>query len=86
MTEREKIHSGELYLPTDPDILAEQATYQDKMQQYNTIAHTQPEARSAMLKTLFAEVGEGTCVETPFYANWGVIMSIWENMSMPTMV
>ena len=71
MTEREKIHSGELYLPTDPDILAEQATYQDKMQQYNTIAHTQPEARSAMLKTLFAEVGEGTCVETPFYANWG---------------
>lgn len=71
MTEREKIHSGQLYLPTDPEILAEQARYQDKMQQYNALAHTQPEKRAAMLKELFAEVGEGTCIETPFYANWG---------------
>ena len=70
MTEREKIHSGLLYQPNDPDIMAEQLVYLDMLKEYNEISHLQPERREAMLKKMFAEIGEGCYVETPFYANW----------------
>lgn len=70
MTEREKIHSGMLYQPNDPDIMAEQLVYLDMLKEYNEISHLQPERREAMLKKMFAEIGEGCYVETPFYANW----------------
>jgi galactoside O-acetyltransferase len=39
--------------------------------EYNNIPHVQPECREQMLHKMFAEVGEGCYVETPFYANMG---------------
>ena len=71
MTEREKIHSGLIYQPNDPSIMAEQLIYFDKLKQYNDLPHVPMDLREAMLKELFAEVGENTYVESPFYANWG---------------
>lgn len=71
MTEREKIHSGDIYWPSDPDIMAEQLVYCDKLNEYNAIPKMQTERRTAMLKTMFAEIGEGCYVESPFYSNWG---------------
>lgn len=71
MTEREKIHSGRIYQPMDQEILAEQLAYLDMLKEYNDIPHTQPEKREAMLKKLFADIGENCYIESPFYANWG---------------
>ena len=71
MTEKEKIHSGDLYLPTDPQIMAEQLVYLDMLREYNSIPHVQPEKREQMLRRMFAEVGEGCYIESPFHANWG---------------
>ena len=71
MTEREKIHSGDLYQPGDPAIMAEQMVCADLLMEYNTVPHSQMERREALLKQMFAEIGEGCYVETPFYANWG---------------
>jgi len=71
MTEREKIHSGDIYQPGDPTIMAEQMVYADLLMEYNTVPHSQMERREALLKRMFAEIGEGCYVEAPFYANWG---------------
>ena len=71
MTEREKIHGQVLYQPNDPDILKEQQVYQDLLMEYNQIPHARMEKREALLRQLFAQIGENCYVETPFYANWG---------------
>ena len=71
MTEREKIHAGVLFQPMDPQILAEQLAYLDKMDTYNRIPRIRMEQRRQMLPELFAEVGENCYIESPFYANWG---------------
>ncbi len=71
MTEREKIHSGDIYQPGDPEIMAEQVRYLDMLKEYNAISHLEQEKRDAMLKRMFAQIGENCYVETPFHANWG---------------
>ena len=70
MTEREKIHSGTIYQPNDPEIMAEQLVYLDLLKEYNDIPHVQQERREAQLKKMFAEIGEGCYIESPFHANW----------------
>ena len=47
MTEREKMHSGELYLPDDPDIVAEQTVCLDRLYDYNQTRPTEGEKRAA---------------------------------------
>ena len=58
MTEREKIHSGNIYWPSDPTIMEEQLAYLDLMDEYNNTPRRLQEQRTAMLPKLFAEVGE----------------------------
>lgn len=71
MTEREKIHSGELYLPMDDSIMAEQLGYLDRLYDFNRTRPSELDKRTALLKEMFAEIGEGCYIEPPFYANWG---------------
>ena len=71
MTEREKLHSGVIYNPSDPTIMDEQAVYLDMLKVYNEIPHVEPLLREQMLRKMMAEVGENCYVESPFYANWG---------------
>lgn len=71
MTIKEKQHSGELYLPMDEEILREQLVYLDSLREYNEIPHVQMEKRREKLKEMFAEIGDGCYVESPFYSNFG---------------
>ena len=71
MTEREKIHSGDIYQPNDPNIMQEQLAYLDLMDEYNNTPRRLMEQRAAMLPRLFAEVGENCYIESPYFANWG---------------
>ena len=71
MTEREKIHAGVIYQPNDPAIMAEQLGYLDLMDEYNRTPRRLQTERAAMLKQLFAEVGENCYIESPYFANWG---------------
>ena len=71
MTEREKIHSGGIYQPNDPDIMTEQLGYLDRMDEYNRTPRRLQAERAAMLQELFAEVGENCFIESPYFANWG---------------
>ena len=71
MTEREKIHSRQMYWPSDDSIMTEQLGYLDLMDEYNRIPRRLQKQRQEMLKELFAEVGENAYIESPYFANWG---------------
>ncbi|MBQ4070816.1 MAG: sugar O-acetyltransferase [Clostridia bacterium] len=69
--EKEKLHTGELYLPTDKAIFDRQLALLDKLHQYNSTRPSDLERRTSLLKEMFAEFGEGSYVEIPFHANFG---------------
>ena len=71
MSMKEKMHSGELYLPNDEEILAEQFKKLDLLYEFNSTRPTQMERRKTLLKQMFAEIGEGCYIEPPFHANFG---------------
>ena len=71
MTIHEKMHSGELYLPNDEVLVAEQTACLDKLYDFNQTRPTEGKKREQMLKEMFAELGENCYIEPPFHANWG---------------
>jgi len=71
MSVREKLHSGELYVSTDQELLREQQGYLELLYDFNHTRPSEADRRAALLKELLAECGEGCCVEPPFHANWG---------------
>lgn len=71
MTVKEKMHSGELYLPNDEELLNEQALYLERLYDFNQTRPSEKEKRTAMLKEMFAEIGENCYIEPPFHANFG---------------
>ena len=68
---REKMHNTELYLPTDPEIMKEQQGYMNLLYDFNHTRPTESDKREALLKELFADLGEGCFIEPPLHANWG---------------
>lgn len=71
MSMKEKMHTGELYLPGDAEIMKEQLACLDKLYDFNATRPTELAKREAMLKDMFAEIGEGCYIEPPFHSNWG---------------
>ena len=67
---REKMHSGDLYLSMDNDIISEQLTYLEKLYDFNATRPLEQEKRTEMLKNMFAEIGEDCYIEPPLHANW----------------
>ncbi len=68
---KEKLHTGELYLPNDEEIMQEQLRRIDRLCEFNATRPTQMEKRASLLKEMFAEIGEGCYIEPPFYSNFG---------------
>ena len=71
MSNKDKMHTGELYLPGDVEIMKEQQICLDKLYDYNMTRPTESEKRQKLLKEMFAEIGENCYIEPPFHANWG---------------
>ena len=67
----QKMHSGEIYDGADEEIAREQTLCLDRLYDYNMTRPTQPEQRKALLKEMFAEIGEDCYIEPPLHANWG---------------
>ena len=66
-----KMHTGELYLPNDKEIMEDQTRRLDRLYDYNMTRPTEGAKREALLKEMLAEVGEGCYIEPPFHANLG---------------
>ena len=71
MTIQEKMHSCQLYYPSDETIMAEQTKCLEKLYDFNATRPLEGEKRSALLKEMFAEIGENCYIEPPLHANWG---------------
>ncbi|MBP5255652.1 MAG: sugar O-acetyltransferase [Clostridia bacterium] len=68
---KDKLHTGELYLPNDGEIMAEQLLCMEKLYDYNGTRPSETEKRAALLSDMFAEIGQGCYIEPPLHANWG---------------
>ena len=71
MKEFDKLHTGQIYFPGDPEIHKEQTACQEKLYNFNQTRPGELEKRTAMLKSMFAEIGEGCYIEPPLHANFG---------------
>lgn len=71
MTEYEKMHSGEIYNPSDDAIFEEQLNCLNRLYDFNATRPTEMEKREELLKAMLAEVGENCYIEPPFHSNWG---------------
>lgn len=65
------MHNGELYYPNEESIFDEQLKKLDLLYEFNSTRPTEQKRRQALMKEMFAEVGENCYLEPPFHANWG---------------
>lgn len=68
---KEKMHTGDLYLPGDEEIMKEQMVYQDLLFEYNNTRTSEQEKRTELLKKMLGDCGENVYIEAPFYSNFG---------------
>lgn len=68
---KNKLHTGEIYYPNDENILKEQLACLDRLYDFNMTRPTELEKRTALLKEMFAEIGENCYIEPPFHSNFG---------------
>ena len=71
MSMRDKLHTGELYLPMDDAIMKDQLKRIDRLYDFNATRPTELDKREEMLKEMFAEIGEGCYIEPPLHSNFG---------------
>lgn len=70
MSMKEKMHTGELYLPNDNEIMKEQLKRLDRLYDFNMTRPNEMDKRERLLKEMFAEIGENCYIEPPFHSNF----------------
>ncbi|WP_125769272.1 sugar O-acetyltransferase [Lapidilactobacillus wuchangensis] len=70
-TNREKMHNGGLYQPSDPEIAKQQQLCLDRLYDFNQTRPSETAKRQQLLQEMFAEIGDGCYLEPPFHANFG---------------
>lgn len=68
---KDRMHTGELYLPGDEEIMREQTACLEKLYDFNATRPSEFNKRQALLKSMFAEIGENCYIEPPFHSNFG---------------
>lgn len=71
MSNFDKLHSGDIYDPGDNDVMTLQLNCLEKLYDYNATRPHEYEKRTALLRDMFAELGEGCYIEPPLHSNWG---------------
>ena len=79
MTEREKMLAGELYAPSDPDLVKRHDRARMLFAKYNKTSCKQEKKRDKLIKQLFGKTGENIKVETPFFCDYGENIEVGEN-------
>lgn len=67
---KKRMQEGRLYLPEDEEIMRQQLLCLEKLYDYNATRPNEQEKREALLREMFAEIGEGCYIEPPLHANW----------------
>ena len=75
-TEREKMLAGELYLASDPELVAAQARAQELLAAFNGAAPGAEAERRAILRDLLGEIGEGVVIKPSLRCDYGTQIRI----------
>lgn len=70
MTDKEKMHTGDVYYPSGDEIMNEQLECLEKLYDFNMTRPSELDKREKLLKEMFAEIGENCYIEPPLHANW----------------
>ncbi len=68
---KERMHTGELYLPGDREIMEVQIKCLERLHEFNQTSPTEFGKRRTLMNEMFAEIGEGCYIEPPFHSNFG---------------
>lgn len=71
MAMKDRMHTGALYLPDDDEIMNRQQLCLDRLYEFNHTRPAETDKRQALMKEMFAELGENCYIEPPFYSNFG---------------
>lgn len=75
-SEREKMVRGELYLASDPELVAARVRARRIFARFNASDPGDAAQRMALMKELFASVGPDAWIEPPFYCDYGTQVTI----------
>lgn len=67
----QRMKEGKIYDPGIESIMAPQRQCLEKLYDYNSTRPSEIKKRAALLKEMFAEIGDGCYIEPPFHANFG---------------
>ncbi len=70
MTDKEKMHTGDVYYPSGDEIMNEQLECLNRLYDFNMTRPSELDKREKLLKEMFAEIGENCYIEPPLHANW----------------
>lgn len=70
-SEKEKMLSGDLYIPHDPEIKQDFKKAKELVREFNHTTEHQPEERLRIIKQLFKKSGSKPYLEPPFYTDYG---------------
>ncbi len=75
-TEKQKMLAGELYVFGGAELEADQRRICGWMDRYNAAIDRTLEERHALLREIFAQVGEGATIRPPFHCDYGFNISL----------
>ena len=67
----DRMHTSEMYLPHDEQILARQFDCLERLYDFNQTRPHELDRRAELLHDMFAEIGDACYIEPPFHANFG---------------
>jgi maltose O-acetyltransferase len=79
-SERLKMLAGELYEPTDPELVAARARARDLCQALNATREAQEDERRRLLLELFGAGGDSVWMQPPFYCDYGSNIELGERV------
>lgn len=79
-TEKQKMLSGELYDPHDPELVLARERARDLCHDLNGTRERDREARRAILTKLFASGGDSVLLQPPFYCDYGTNIYLGEQV------
>lgn len=80
MTEKEKMLSGNMYLPNDPILLEERRRARLMFQEINSLNETEKEKRLTLFYSLLGQAGKDLYIEPPFFCDYGYNIIAGENV------
>ena len=79
-TERQKMLAGELYDPSDPELVAARQRARDLCQALNATREAAREERRRIARELFGAGGDSVSIQPPFYCDYGSNIELGERV------